>query len=189
MQLVFSHAWGCLPEFVPLIVKYLAASSSRRSNPAALSPARRRRSMMSETMFSSSTCSCKNHMRNWIFCELQNLFPSVNVFSHRLISTEDRKNRVDLGFPASTPTWSLRFSKLTLCRKDQFQPSRIVQFFLVAIIPSTPGFGGTATSAADFAKILFLVSVVLLLVASLVGRKRPIPQARMDLGQKGFWAT
>ena len=44
----------------------------------------------------------------------------------------------------------------------------------IAITAAILGIGGTARGATEVAKILFLISAVLLLVASLIGRKTPV---------------
>lgn len=49
----------------------------------------------------------------------------------------------------------------------------VVTFVVIALVAALFGFGGIAASAAWFAKILFLVFIVLAIVALLLGRKAP----------------
>ena len=46
-------------------------------------------------------------------------------------------------------------------------------FLVVAIIAGALGFGGIASGATDFARILFFIFLVLFFVALIVGRRRP----------------
>lgn len=54
--------------------------------------------------------------------------------------------------------------------------SRIISSLLVALPTATLSLGGTTRSAIEVAKILFLTSLVLVLIAALMKTKTPIRQ-------------
>lgn len=55
--------------------------------------------------------------------------------------------------------------------------SRIISSLLVALPTATLGFGGTTRAAIEVAKILFLLSLVLILIATLMNTKTPMREA------------